>query len=337
MKQEQALRTVAGTLRDQRVVDFVSTSVKTGYREFFGTYSDEAGRMVDHAFAALSRCQSDGVDPGRLVEVTTELLRDTFKKSDASFWFNRIYHQYKTQAKPEADFRRLQTLVPGKRVLDYGCGSGYLAARMSRGGYEVFTTDVLDYRYPEARHLPFVQMASPTEIAYPDDSVDVALVLAVLHHINADDLPRVIQRLGTVARYALIKEDTYGLPEDGEGMADCLRTQPLLARFSGMTLAAQRQVLVLIDFFSNAIAQGIPEMNMPFEFKTVSGWEQVLLQNGFKVNRTVVAGFEPGLMHKSCHVWLVCERMGRNASDAGRVGRKSRSLHCARFAPLRSG
>ena len=38
-----------------------------------------------------------------------------------------------------------------------------------------------------------------------------------------------------------------------------------------MTLEAQRQVLVLIDFFANAIAQGIPEMNMPFEFKTVTG------------------------------------------------------------------
>src|SRR6185312_5248957 len=108
----------------------------------------------------------------------------------------------------------------------------------------------------------------------------------------------------------LIKEDTYGLPEHGEGLADALRTQQLLEMFTKMTLETQQQVLVLIDFFANAIAQGIPEMNMPFEFKTVAGWEQVLLQNGFKVKRTVVAGFEPGLMHKSCHVWLVCERTG---------------------------
>jgi SAM-dependent methyltransferase len=310
MKQEQALRTVAATLRNPRVVEFVSTSVKTGYREFFAASSDEVCGMVDQAFDRLVRSQQDGIDPGRLVEVTTALLDDTFKKSDPSFWFNRVYHQYKTQAKPETDFQRLQTLLPGKRVLDYGCGSGYLAARLARGGYSVFTTDVLDYRYPEARHLPFVQMAAPTDIAYPDDSVDVALVLAVLHHINPDDLPRVIQRLGKVAAHALIKEDTYGLPDHGEGLADGLRTQPLLGMFTGMTPEAQVQVLVLIDFFANAIAQGIPEMNMPFEFKTVTGWEQVLLQNGFKVNRSVVAGFEPGLMHKSCHVWLVCERTG---------------------------
>lgn len=308
MTQDHALRTVADALRSAIVVEFVSTSVKAGYREFFGGRSDEVCGMVDQAFDQLSRSQQGGIDPGRLVEVTSALLHDTFRKSDPSFWFNRIYHQYKTQAKPETDFQRLQTLLPGKRVLDYGCGSGYLAARLARGGYEVFTTDVLDYRYPEARHLPFVQMTSATDIAYPDDSVDVALVLAVLHHINPDDLPAVIERLRKIARYALIKEDTYGLPDHGEGLAESLRTQPLLRTFASMTLEAQRQVLVLIDFFANAIAQGIPEMNMPFEFKTVTEWKQVLPQNGFRVNRSLVAGFEPGLMHKSCHVWLVCER-----------------------------
>ncbi len=115
-----------------------------------------------------------GLIPERWLKSTSALLDDTFRKSDPSFWFNRIYHQYKTQIKPEADFQRLQKLLPGRKILDYGCGSGYLSARLAKGGYEVFTTDVLDYRYAEARHLPFVQMTSATDISYPDDSVDVA-------------------------------------------------------------------------------------------------------------------------------------------------------------------
>ena len=49
-------------------------------------------------------------------------------------------------------------------------------------------------------------------------------------------------------------------------------------------------------------------MNMPFEFKTVTEWERVLLENGFTVNKSLVVGFEPGRMHKSCHVWMVCRR-----------------------------
>jgi len=308
MTQDQALRTVADALRNPTVVEFVSATVGAGYREFFEAANDQVCAMVDSAFEKLAHSQQDGGNAGQLVDVTSKLLERTFRKADPSFWFNQVYHQYKTQTKPETDFQQLQKLLPGRRVLDYGCGSGYLAARLTKGGYEVFTADVLDYRYEEARRLPFVQMASPTDIPYADDSVDVALVQAVLHHIDPDDLPLVLRRLGKIAKYALIKEDTYGLPDQLDGLTEILKTQPLLGRFVAMPLAVQYQVLVLIDFFSNAIAQGLPEMNMPFEFKTVTEWQEVLLSNGFKVNKTVLAGFEPGRMHMSCHVWLLCER-----------------------------
>ena len=307
--QDQALRTVADALQNQTVVEFVCATVKAGYREFYGAESDRVCGMVEKSFDELASSQRDGVNTEKLVAVTSDLLEHTFRKADSSFWFNRIYHQYKIQTKPETDFQQLQKLLPGKRVLDYGCGSGYFAARLARGGYDVFTTDVLDYRYQEAQRLPFVRMASATDIPYPDDSVDVAVVQAVLHHIDPDDLPLVIRRLRKIAKYALIKEDTYGVPDQIEGLTEKLIAQPLLATFVGLPLEVQHQVLVLIDFFSNAIAQGLPEMNMPFEFKTVTEWQEVLLSNGFRVNRTVLAGFEPGRMHKSCHVWLVCERM----------------------------
>jgi hypothetical protein len=151
-------------------------------------------------------------------------------------------------------------------------------------------------------------MASATGIPYPDGSVDVALAQAVLHHINPRDLPLVVRRLGKIARYLLIKEDTYGLPHDMEGLAETLKVQPLLRSFVGMSAGEQWKALVLIDFYANAVAQGLPQMNMPFEFKTVTEWEDVLQRNGFRINRTVLAGFEPGRMHKSCHVWMLCER-----------------------------
>lgn len=309
--QDQTLEAIALTLRDPAVVEFVSTSVKAGYREFFGAANDRICAMVDDSFEKLAHSQKNGPDTQQLVAVTADLLNHTFRKSDRAFWFNQIYHRYKTQMKPEADFRQLRKLLPAGRVLDYGCGSGYLAARLAKGGYQVFTADVLDYRYEEAKQLPFVQMSSPTDIPYADDSVDVALIQAVLHHIDPDDLPRVLRGLGKIARYLLIKEDTYGVPNhmDGlEGLNDALNAQPLLRAFINMPLAMQHQVLVLIDFFSNAIAQGLPEMNMPFEFKTVTEWLEVLPANGFKVDRTVLAGFEPGRMHMSCHLWLLCER-----------------------------
>jgi SAM-dependent methyltransferase len=309
MMNRQALQAVSDSLRDPVVVDFARTSIKAGYGEFFGDSNQLVFEMVDDAFARLASSQQNGQNQSGLVKATSELLEHTFRKSDPSFWFNRIYHHYKTQTKPETDFQQLQNLLPGKSVLDYGCGSGYLAARLAKGGYKVLTADVLDYRYAEAKTLPFVQMASPTDIPYPDDSVDVALEQAVLHHINPGDLPLVLARLRAIAKYLLIKEDSYDPPANIEGLGDTLEKQPLLKTFVAMPLHLQRQVLVLIDYFSNAVAQGLPEMNMPFEFKTVDEWHELLQRNGFRVNKTILAGFERGRMHMSCHVWLLCERM----------------------------
>src|ERR1700737_4368881 len=218
---------------------FVSTSVEAGYRECFRAEREQACAKVDDAFTRLAKSQQAGVDPAWLVQVTSALLEHTFRKQDRSFWFNRVYHQYKTEAKPETDFRQMQKLLPGEKVLDYGCRSGYLAARLAKGGYKVFTTDVLDYRYEEARRPAFVRMASATDIPYPDDSMDVAVVQAVLHHIDPENLPIVIRRLRAVARHDLIKEDTYGLPDAMEGLAETLQAQPLLRNFVSMPLDAQ--------------------------------------------------------------------------------------------------
>lgn len=303
---DKSLQAVCHALRNRQVVDFVHASVKTGYVEFFQNEVEHVKSMLDEAFNRLAQSQSDAVDPAKLVEAASFLLENTFRNGDASYWFNLGYHRYKTEVKPEADFRQVKPLIRGQRVLDYGCGSGYLAARLARAGYDVFTTDVLDYRYQEAKHLPFVRMSVATDIPYPENSIDTALVQAVLHHIEPDDLPVVIRRLARIAKHLLIKEDTYDLPVELDGLAGAIAAQPLLKAFTGIPREAQYEALVLIDFFANAIAQGIPEMNMPFEFKTIKEWRQILDMNGLTVNRILVAGFEPGRMHKSCHVWLLC-------------------------------
>ncbi len=309
MIQDQTLQAVCQALQNEVALNFVRASVKAGYHEFFPTAVEQVDSLVDGAFDQLAQSQQEAIDHSKLVASASTLLAQTFRKGDPSFWFNAVYHHYKTQLKPETDFQQLTGLITGSRVLDYGCGSGYLAARLARGGYEVCTTDVLDYRYDEAKPLPFRPMTSPTDIPYPDDSIDTALVQAVLHHIDPEHLPLVLQRLARIARQVLIKEDTYDLPRQLPGVAETAAQQPLLQVFMEMPRDTQYQALILIDFFANAIAQGIPEMNMPFEFRSLTEWQQVLKANGLRVNQTWVAGFEPGRMHKSCHAWFACERL----------------------------
>jgi SAM-dependent methyltransferase len=309
------LQAIGQALREPAAVNFVRASLQAGYREFFPDQPTD--RLVDESLERLALSQAEGVDPQRLLAVAESLVTDTFHAGDGAFWFNRVYRHYKTELKPESEFEQLSRLTPalaagasvvGRRVLDYGCGSGYLAARLARGGYAVLTTDVLDYRYPEARHLPFVRLAAPTARPFPPDSADTALVQAVLHHIDAPDLPAVLRGLSEMASTVLIKEDTYALPPDLPGLPALLAQQPLLQAFVALPRDTQFQALVLIDFFANVVAQGVIEINLPFGFKPIPEWQTLLAENGLRVARTLLVGFEPGRMHKSCHVWLVCAR-----------------------------
>jgi SAM-dependent methyltransferase len=309
MVRQDTLELVGRALRSPAAVDFVRETVRTGYHEICTAHLREADSLVEQAFDALVESQEAGVDAAALAQVTGQLITETLRKDESGFWFNSLYHQYKTVTKPQTDYSQVRDLIVGRRVLDYGCGSGYLAEKLSRNGYEVFTTDVLDYRYEEARHLPFVQMSSPIDLAYPDDSIDTALVQAVLHHIDPPDLPGALGRLARISRRLLIKEDTYDLPAGLPGLEGVLVSQQLMRDFVHLSPGTQFEALILIDYYANAVAQGIPEMNMPFAFKSPVEWQQALEDSGWEVVRTVLAGFEPGRMHKSCHIWMLCERI----------------------------
>jgi len=300
--------TVCRTLQNLEVVNFVRATLIAGYHPYFPGEEEKVDNLVDQALEWLVASQRTGGDEDGLIRATAEVIRDIYHKEDPDFWFNQVYHQYKTKIKPQTDVEQLRPLICGQRVLDYGCGSGYLSARLGQAGFQVFTTDVLDYRYPEAKHLPFVQMLSPTEIDYPADSIDTTIIQAVLHHIDTPDLGVILPRLTKITQRLLIKEDSYGLSTNLPDRDQKAAQQPLLARFLDYPLPIQFQILVLIDFYANAVAQGIPEMHMPFNFRTPDEWHQILAANNFRVERTITAGFEPGRMHQSCHIWLVCER-----------------------------
>jgi 2-polyprenyl-6-hydroxyphenyl methylase/3-demethylubiquinone-9 3-methyltransferase len=99
--------------------------------------------------------------------------------------------------------RKLQGLhLPGKAVLDIGCGGGFLAEEFARDGYAVTGID------PAARSLEAARKhAAQSDLAicyregkgealpFPDDSFDIVACCDVLEHV--DDYNRVI---GEVAR-----------------------------------------------------------------------------------------------------------------------------------------
>ena len=105
----------------------------------------------------------------------------------------------------EAELRRL---APGADILEYGCGDCSYVARLSEWGGRVTAIDLSDEAIAVARgladeagfHAEFACM-NAEELRFPDDSFDLIVGRAILHHLDLDkaysSIARVLRPGGT--------------------------------------------------------------------------------------------------------------------------------------------
>jgi cyclopropane fatty-acyl-phospholipid synthase-like methyltransferase len=94
-------------------------------------------------------------------------------------------------------------LTPDARVLDYGCGPGYLASAVARTAAHVSAVDISRGVLACARVLnggPNISYQTPEEFRATGRPVDVAYSFAVAQHLRSDVLERVLGLLATVLR-----------------------------------------------------------------------------------------------------------------------------------------
>jgi SAM-dependent methyltransferase len=105
-------------------------------------------------------------------------------------------------------------LKPGDKILDVGCGKGFLLYDLTSAvpGVEVRGIDIsgyaLDRAQPDVR--PFLQLANATAIPFPDDTFDLVISLNTLHNLYIQDLYRglrEIERVGKRNKYIVM--DSY--------------------------------------------------------------------------------------------------------------------------------
>lgn len=120
--------------------------------------------------------------------------RDLAAEADRNRWSRQIL----------ADELIAPLLTPGARVLDYGCGPGYLAASVARRASHVDAVDISRGTLACARVLngmPNIAYRMPAEfrasVAAP---VDLAYSFAVLQHLRTDDLLSALDLLAQAVR-----------------------------------------------------------------------------------------------------------------------------------------
>jgi SAM-dependent methyltransferase len=88
------------------------------------------------------------------------------------------------------------------RVLEVGCGRGWLAARMAGVAREVTASDIVLGDSTRGIAEVTFEEASVEALPYPDDCFDVVVCTHTLEHVQ--DLPRALAELRRVARDRLV-------------------------------------------------------------------------------------------------------------------------------------
>lgn len=145
-------------------------------------------------------------------------------------------------ARPGMIGRLVSLAPPGSRVLEVGCGTGYIALELAKRGCDVTAIDVSAVGIEEARShfealndAPSVtfEVTVGTKLAYPSESFDVVLAIEVFEHLHERDVPahlaEVLRVLRPGGRYFFWTPnrlegtsvlDRFGLAGDAAGLAD---------------------------------------------------------------------------------------------------------------------
>lgn len=105
-------------------------------------------------------------------------------------------------------------LKPGNKVLDIGCGKGFLVHdfRQAMPGLDVTGIDISEYAIANAMSevKPFVKVGNAVELPFPDKSFDLVVSINTLHNLYVFDLKKALQeieRVGKLHKYIVM--DSY--------------------------------------------------------------------------------------------------------------------------------
>jgi SAM-dependent methyltransferase len=112
-------------------------------------------------------------------------------------------------------------LKPGMRVLDVGCGKGFLVKdlMLECSGLEAFGLDISRYAlmHCEKEVVGRLHLGDAVSLPFPDGSFDCVISLNTIHNLTRDDAVvamREIQRLS--GGRAFVQVDSYRTPEERE-------------------------------------------------------------------------------------------------------------------------
>ena len=167
-----------------------------------------SGQRIDFTQDVHERTNRDYV--ARVVEHDKAESAAVARRFGQEYWDgDRRYgyggYQYDGRWRPVADrIAAHYALAPNDRVLDVGCGKGYLLYELTQAvrGIGVRGLDISAYALEAAKEevRPFLDLGDAAALPYEAASFDLVVSLGALHNLGIADLWRAISEIERVSR-----------------------------------------------------------------------------------------------------------------------------------------
>ena len=120
-------------------------------------------------------------------------------------------------------------LKPGQRVLDVGCGKGFLVKDLMKvcRGLEAFGIDISEYAIMncEPEVVGRLQVGNAMHLPFPDRSFDAVLAINTVHNLDRAGCIQALKEIERLARgRAYIQVDAFRSPEERKVFEDWMLT-----------------------------------------------------------------------------------------------------------------
>ncbi len=160
-------------------------------------------------------------------EITSERVKVTQEDREKAQRFDEIYfdterrfgyggYHYNPKFFTEVvrDFIYYYDLKPGAKILDVGCGKGFMLHdfKLAMPSLEVAGIDISDYALSKAMSdvAPYLQKASCDKLPYPDKNFDLVIAISSIHNLDLQGVRQSLKEIMRVSKGpAFIKVNGY--------------------------------------------------------------------------------------------------------------------------------
>lgn len=268
------------TLTNMKLWQAIDRDMKNGFEDLADKleYSNVKRRILHLYWKYLSRLM---INSARKDLTLLEIEKKATKIMSFLFRSEGIRHPY-LRARADRIFNRIEPYLKGY-IFDLGCGDGMLLSKIwSHPRFlnnKILGSDVIDYRSPENKTLPYIDYNEGEKLGLYDNEVDTTILWTVLHH--SDNPKKLVAEACRVTSERIVICEGY---VDDELV---------------------RKKNSFFDWYLNRVGKGV-DLNVPLNYKTVQEWYTIFDENGWEITLADDIGIdEPSAPEH--HVLLVAE------------------------------